>query len=171
MCKLASKLWSAQLNEPLRRLDPRKLLSSSPHSAQRLTRADISNAGKHDRYDIFNSLRDNGVHVKLPIEEDSSADTEEGRFSHFLQRAIAEFVDRAQGGEGGWALPKRIPDREECRGDRGYRRVLQICVATHIPCWGAHYRKIRFGYAQALVQYYVFEWPPLRLRSTSVRED
>jgi hypothetical protein len=58
---------------------------------------------------ILKSLRDDGVHVKLPIEDDY--DTERGRFS--LRRAIAEFVDRARGGEGEWTLPERIPVREE----------------------------------------------------------
>jgi hypothetical protein len=58
---------------------------------------------------ILKSLRDDGVHVKLPIEDDY--DTEQGGFS--LRRAIAEFVDRARGGEVEWTLPERILVREE----------------------------------------------------------
>jgi hypothetical protein len=64
---------------------------------------------QYDDYDfIFKSLRDDGVYVKLPIED---YDSEQGRFS--LRRAITEFLDRARGGEGEWVLPERIPVREE----------------------------------------------------------
>ncbi|KAJ7231626.1 hypothetical protein C8J57DRAFT_1730085 [Mycena rebaudengoi] len=68
---------------------------------------------------ILTSLSDDGVHVKLPIEDDR--DTERGGVS--LRREIAEFV------EGEWALPGRLPGREEwCRWRRqcsdapGYHR-------------------------------------------------
>jgi hypothetical protein len=59
---------------------------------------------------ILKSLRDDGVHVKLPT-EDEYDDTERGGVS--LRHAIREFVDRARGGEGEWALPGGIPGREE----------------------------------------------------------
>ncbi|KAJ7714760.1 hypothetical protein DFH07DRAFT_1068554 [Mycena maculata] len=70
-------------------------------------------------------LRGDGVHVKLPIEDED--DTVQGGVS--LRRAITEFVDRARGGEGEWALPGRIPSREEwcrwrrqCSDSPGYHR-------------------------------------------------
>ncbi|KAF8200452.1 hypothetical protein K438DRAFT_1758678 [Mycena galopus ATCC 62051] len=79
---------------------------------------------EHDDFTL-NLLRDDGVHVKLPIEKDY--DIEQGRSS--LRHAIEKFVDRARGGEGEWTLPERIPVREEwcrwrrqCSDPRGYQK-------------------------------------------------
>ncbi|KAJ7832901.1 hypothetical protein B0H14DRAFT_2802334 [Mycena olivaceomarginata] len=92
-----------------------------------LRRAEILNAenlGIQYEDFILKSLRDDGVHVKLPTEDDY--DTERGRFS--LRRAIAEFVDRARGGEGEWILFERIPSERnggggrQCSDPRGYQK-------------------------------------------------
>ncbi|KAJ7251645.1 hypothetical protein C8J57DRAFT_1665936 [Mycena rebaudengoi] len=124
MCELLSELYPT-----LRRLIPGNLtVIAEPALSSMLDEGRDFECGNHGiqcEYDdfILKSLRDDGVHVKLPIEDDY--DTEQGRFS--LRRAIAEFVDRARGGEGEWSLPERIPVREEwcrwrqqCSDPRGY---------------------------------------------------
>jgi hypothetical protein len=59
---------------------------------------------------IFTRLADvPRVHVKFPVEEDYRS----GRGLFPLRRMIAEFVDRAQGGEGQWADPGPLPPRED----------------------------------------------------------
>ncbi|KAJ7239088.1 hypothetical protein C8J57DRAFT_111538 [Mycena rebaudengoi] len=124
------RLWSVQF-EPLRPLIPGNLtVIVEPTFISLLDEGRDFECGNHgiqyDYYDfIFKSLRDDGVHVKLPIEEDY--DTEQGRFS--FRRAITEFWDRARGGEGEWTLPERIPVREEwcrwrrqCSNPRGHQK-------------------------------------------------
>ncbi|KAJ7800156.1 hypothetical protein B0H14DRAFT_2616452 [Mycena olivaceomarginata] len=112
MCELPSELYPN-----LRRLIPGNLtVIAEPVLSSMLNEGGEFECGNHsiqyDDYDfIFKSLRDDGVYVKLPI---ADYDSELGRFS--LRHAIAEFLDRARGGEGEWALPERIPVREEwCR--------------------------------------------------------
>ncbi|KAJ7349886.1 hypothetical protein DFH08DRAFT_863286 [Mycena albidolilacea] len=121
MCELPSELYPT-----LRRLIPDNLtVIAEPALSSRLDEGRDFECGTLSiQYEdfILKSLRDDGVHVKLPIEDDY--DTERGRFS--LRRAITEFVDRARGGEGEWTLPERVPVREEwCRWRRqcsGYQR-------------------------------------------------
>ncbi|KAJ7779938.1 hypothetical protein B0H16DRAFT_728954 [Mycena metata] len=122
MCELASELWGAQVKAlgPLTRrnisLIVEPTFSSTPDEGRDFE------CGNHDYRDsAFNSLREDGVHLKLPIGEDHDA-------KESLRRALTEFLDGARGGEGEWTLPERIPDREEwCRwrrqcADRGYQR-------------------------------------------------
>ncbi|KAJ7808748.1 hypothetical protein B0H14DRAFT_2868972 [Mycena olivaceomarginata] len=106
MCELPSELYPT-----LRRLIPDNLtVIAEPALSSRLDEGrDFECANLSIQYEDFivKSLRDDGVHISL-------------------RRAIAEFVDRARGGEGEWTLPKRIPVREEwCRWRRqcsGYQR-------------------------------------------------
>ncbi|KAJ6595024.1 hypothetical protein DFH09DRAFT_158079 [Mycena vulgaris] len=61
------------------------------------------------------------VHLKIPIEEDFRS----GQRSAPLRRAIAEFTDRAHGGEGEWAIPERIvPDRNEWWWNRRFNDAI-----------------------------------------------
>ncbi|KAJ7215235.1 hypothetical protein C8J57DRAFT_1396821 [Mycena rebaudengoi] len=113
MCELPAELYP----------NPRRLIPGNLTVIAEPTLSALRDEGRdfECEYDdsILTSLSDDGVHVKLPIEDDR--DTERGGVS--LRREIAEFV------EGEWALPGRLPGREEwCRWRRqcsdapGYHR-------------------------------------------------